>query len=252
MPIAGTTQPDLMSGNMENGWLAQHSRSVDSPDPNMPIIEMGARPCLPSVARFVSVDPVEGGNASDYTYPTDPINQWDLTGRDPRAAIHSSCAEYDEGRGSACERVLLGGGTCPGGSYLALVGNAAVCTDFVPGALAEGSWVLCFQQLACGLATGTMAVFSIAATGVACGPGEFILPVVGCAAVAGFTGGVTNAVKNVTLNRISSSTACAFVSGAISSGAGQVAGYGKSGVANGAAKMVTSGAVGGKMQCLSS
>ena len=80
MPITGTTQPDLLTGNLENGWLAQHNRPVDTTDPNMPIIEMGARPYLPTIGRFLTIDPLEGGNSNDYTYPNDPINQNDLNG----------------------------------------------------------------------------------------------------------------------------------------------------------------------------
>ena len=80
MPIAGTTQPDLLTGNLENGWLAQHYRPVDTTDTTMPVIEMGARPYLPSTGRFLTPDPVEDGNSNDYTYPADPINGYDLNG----------------------------------------------------------------------------------------------------------------------------------------------------------------------------
>jgi len=42
---------------------------------------MGARQYSPLLGRFLEVDPVPGGNANDYAYPTDPVNMSDLDGR---------------------------------------------------------------------------------------------------------------------------------------------------------------------------
>ena len=47
-----------------------------------PLILMGARPFNPAQARFLSVDPVKGGCANDYTYVHgDPLNARDLDGK---------------------------------------------------------------------------------------------------------------------------------------------------------------------------
>lgn len=59
------------------GWEGSAQRSRNT----LPALTlMGVRQYNPVTGRFLSLDPIEGGNANNYTYPVDPVNSEDLSG----------------------------------------------------------------------------------------------------------------------------------------------------------------------------
>jgi len=58
------------------GWVGGDQRATQGTG----LILMGARLYNSATGTFTSVDPVFGGNTTDYAYPQDPVNGYDLTG----------------------------------------------------------------------------------------------------------------------------------------------------------------------------
>jgi RHS repeat-associated protein len=77
-----TSNVDNQNGNVDHGWLGQHKRLTDHQTGITPTIQMGARPYHPTLGRFLTIDPIEGGSCNDYDYTCqDPTNNLDLDGR---------------------------------------------------------------------------------------------------------------------------------------------------------------------------
>ena len=60
------------------GWVGGKLRATNTATG---LIQMGVRVYDPIIGRFLSPDPVYGGNDNSYTYPVDPMNAYDLSGK---------------------------------------------------------------------------------------------------------------------------------------------------------------------------
>jgi RHS repeat-associated protein len=98
---ANTTNPQRY------GWLGAKQRSTDAP---AGIILMGVRLYNPTTGRFLTIDPVTGGNENAYDYPTDPIAGLDLDGR-MRLPMGGGHRKYYANSGKGLY------GPCPRGRY---------------------------------------------------------------------------------------------------------------------------------------
>ena len=67
-------------------WLGAKQRAADTPGG---LSIMGVRLYNPQTGKFLQNDPVYGGNANAYTYPNDPLTQYDLDGRRCRWCLPS-------------------------------------------------------------------------------------------------------------------------------------------------------------------
>jgi RHS repeat-associated protein len=143
-----TTTIDSSAGNIDYGWLGQHQRPLEHDAALQPTIEMGARPYTTTLGRFLSVDPIEGGNDNNYTYPGDPMNSHDLSGKQGGCSVARPGADHDY-----C--------VSHGGRQRAVGPQALTVLAWTTGALAFGVCSVATVG-ACAFATGAAAVAGVA------------------------------------------------------------------------------------------
>ena len=73
------------------GWLGTHEKAANNLSG---LVVMGVRIYNPVTGLFSSPDPVYQGNANPYTYPSDPINEFDLSGLFTGHKPWGSCSAY--------------------------------------------------------------------------------------------------------------------------------------------------------------
>ncbi len=69
----------------------------------------GRPPPQPTTGRFLTLDPITGGNDNPYTYPPDPINKYDLDGKAWFVPTVTGCIRFCRNIAKGARAVMRGG-----------------------------------------------------------------------------------------------------------------------------------------------
>ena len=106
------------------GWVGGKLRSTNTATG---LIQMGVRVYDPVTGRFLSTDSVYGGNENTYTYPVDPVNVSDTSGRCPCAVYGWTLRKvyewtYPRPAGSSMTDYLIARGWISDPKVIAIIG----------------------------------------------------------------------------------------------------------------------------------
>lgn len=155
-----TALPDTIPGSAEAGFGTVAGKLTDTLS-SLGLIEMGARLYSTVLGRFLQVDPVPGGGVNAYSYPPDPVNMNDYSGK---VGTADSVEHWGGGRSNWDRPTSLPRGR--GGASKLTLKNLSKA-EFAAGASALGAASLGFTLMAVAFAilcTSCALLYAVAST----------------------------------------------------------------------------------------